>query len=154
MLLANLFEEERLLLQRLPFAARAVFNHYDRSTESLCLPNTRVDILHKIMAWARSQLGPSGSSSGSDGQQRIYRPDGMAGTGKSTIAHTIARRCFDEERLGASLFSRGGGELESARKFVTSIAVQLVQRSPALRRHVCEAVCAHANIASQLLSDQ
>jgi hypothetical protein len=50
----------------------------------------------------------------------------MAGTGKTTIAHTVARGYFDNGRLAASFFfSRGGGDIGNARKFVTTIAVQL-----------------------------
>jgi hypothetical protein len=76
--------------------------------------------------------------------------------GKSAIARTVARKCFDAGRLaGSFFFSRGGGELESARKIVTTIAVQLVTLSPALRRNISAAVAAHkGNITNQLLSDQ
>jgi hypothetical protein len=101
--------------------------------------------------------GCGGGSSGSSGGSipRIYWLSGMAGTGKSTIARTIARRCCDEGRLGASFFfSLGGGELDSARRFVTSIAVQLARRSPALRAGVCSAIRANPDIVSQTLSDQ
>jgi hypothetical protein len=48
----------------------------------------------------------------------------MAGTGKSTIARTVARKYNDRNRLGASFFfSRGGGEVSHAGKFFTSIAI-------------------------------
>jgi hypothetical protein len=49
----------------------------------------------------------------------------MAGTVKTTIAHTVARGYFDNGRLAASFVSRGGGDIGNARKFVTTIAVQL-----------------------------
>jgi hypothetical protein len=79
----------------------------------------------------------------------------MAGTGKSTIARTVARQCADAGRLGASFFfSRGGGERETARKLVTTITVQLAARSAALRKHICDAVRAHAGITEQMLCDQ
>jgi hypothetical protein len=46
----------------------------------------------------------------------------------------IARWCLNKSRLAASYFiSLGGGELESARKLVTSIAVQLAQHSLVLQ---------------------
>ncbi len=129
------------------------------------------------MAWTsgetgRDAVGGSGSSSGSKSDsgsgnsgsnsdsgsrgERIYWLNGMAGTGKSAIARTVARKCFDAGRLaGSFFFSRGGGELESARKLVTTIAVQLSTLSPALRKSICAAVTAHnGNVADQLLSDQ
>ncbi len=71
----------------------------------------------------------------------------MAGTDKSTIA---ARRLLDEGRLGASfLVLRGGGELETARKRATTIAVQPAQNSAALQQHICAAVAAHPTIAQE-----
>jgi hypothetical protein len=79
----------------------------------------------------------------------------LAGTGKSTIARTVARRYFDQNRLGASFFfSRGGGDISHAGKFFTSIAVQLAYNIPSLRRHISEAVADQSNIASLSPSDQ
>lgn len=80
---------------------------------------------------------------------------GLAGTGKSTIARTVARKYYDDQRLAASFFfSRGGGDVSHAGKFVTSIAVQLAFSIPALREHVVDAVAELGDIASQSLRDQ
>lgn len=79
----------------------------------------------------------------------------MAGTGKSTIARTVARRYLEQKRLGASFFfSKGGGDVGHTGKFVTSIAVQLANNVPALRQHICDAVSERRDIATQSLSDQ
>ncbi len=79
----------------------------------------------------------------------------MAGTGKSTIARTIARKYYDEKRLGASFFfSRGGGDISHAGKFFTSIALQLAVQSDVLKAHICEAIAKCNKIASKGLRDQ
>lgn len=79
----------------------------------------------------------------------------MAGTGKSTIARTIVRKYYDEKRLGASFFfSKGDEDAGHARKFFTSIAVQLATKSASLERYVREAVEKHKDVASQSLHDQ
>jgi hypothetical protein len=79
----------------------------------------------------------------------------LAGTGKSTIARTIARNYFDKKRLGASFFfSRGGGDVSHAGKFVTSIAVQLANSIPTLYQHVCEALKVQSDIANLSFHDQ
>lgn len=79
----------------------------------------------------------------------------MAGTGKSTIAQTVARQLYEEGYLGASFFfSRGGGDVGTAEKFVTSIARQLATCSPILQEQICKSVLQHRDIASQSLSDQ
>jgi hypothetical protein len=79
----------------------------------------------------------------------------LAGTGKSTIARTVARTYFDRKRLGASFFfSRGGRDVGDAKKFVTSIAFQLASRVPSLGQYICEAIQERRDIISQSLRDQ
>src|SRR5450432_4185996 len=80
----------------------------------------------------------------------IFWLDGLAGTGKSTIARTVAHRYFEQKRLGASFFfSRGGGDVSHAGKFFTSTAVQLANNVPSLQQHICDAVTERKDIASQ-----
>jgi hypothetical protein len=65
----------------------------------------------------------------------------MAGTGKSTIARTVARKLADQNRLGASFFfSRGQGYLSHAKKFFTTITLQLAYAFPALKPYICKAI--------------
>src|SRR5580700_7937182 len=114
----------------MPIATRTASNTNYKPHVSLCLADTSVDILKDIMAWA-------------DGQDErcIFWLSGLAGTGKSTIARTIARKYYDEERLGASFFfSRGGGDASHAGRFFTSIAVHLASKSPSIKRYICEAI--------------
>ena len=129
---------------RLPYASEAPFNSYTKQHKPTCLPDTRVDLLQTVYNWA-------------DGQDErcIFWLNGLAGTGKSTIARTIARNYFEKKRLGASFFfSRGGGDVGHAGKFVTSIALQLSKSMPSLRQHICDAITEHNDIASQSLRDQ
>jgi hypothetical protein len=79
----------------------------------------------------------------------------MAGTGKSTIAHTVARAYFDQGRLAASFFfSRGGGDVGNARKFVATIAVQLAIHILPVQRHIRDVLTEPSIITSQSLADQ
>jgi hypothetical protein len=72
----------------------------------------------------------------------------MAGTGKSTIARTIANEYDEIRRLGASFFfTRGGGDLASSSKLFTSLARQLADKELELRRYVCEAVVNNTSIS-------
>jgi hypothetical protein len=134
--------ENRLSL--LPFATDAPFNSFQRQHEPACLDNTRVDILHEIQSWADGQ-----------DEQYIFWLNGLAGTGKSTIARTISRKYFEEKRLGASFcFTKGGGDVGHAGKFVTSIAVQLAKSVAGLRQHVFNAIMDNTDVTSQSLRDQ
>jgi hypothetical protein len=132
------------LLKTLPTAADAAFNAYRRQHDPTYLPDTRVDLLQEIYNWAD---GPD--------ERCIFWLNGLAGTGKSTIARTVARRHFERERLGASFFfSRGGGDVSHARKFFSSVAVQLAHNIPYLRQYICEAVAKRKDVVNQSLSDQ
>jgi hypothetical protein len=79
----------------------------------------------------------------------------LAGTGKSTIARTVARRYSDQKRLGASFFfSRGGGDVGHAGKFFTSLAVQLAGNIPQTQRLISDTVTGQNDIVNQSLRDQ
>jgi len=85
----------------------------------------------------------------------LYWLNGFAGTGKSTIARTVARRLNDRRSLGASFFfSKGGGDVGHAGRFATSIAFQLASNVPAIRQHIYEVVTKLPNISSLSLRDQ
>jgi hypothetical protein len=129
-------------LAKLPRADGAGFNIH-RQNQPRCLPNTRVDVLKDIMAWTdRSD------------ESRIFWLSGLAGTGKSTIARTVAVRLEENKQLGASFFfSRGGGDLGKAAKVFTTLAFQLA-KVPCLRRSICDAIDKHLDIAEQGLYDQ
>jgi hypothetical protein len=130
-------------LDRLPYATEAPFNSYAKQHEPVCLPDTRIDLLREIYNWADGQ-----------NERPIFWLSGLAGTGKSTVARTVAQYYFDKKRLGASFFfSRGGGNVSSASKFVTSIAVQLASSIPVLRQYISDAVIKGSNIASRSLRD-
>ncbi|BCS29832.1 uncharacterized protein APUU_80135A [Aspergillus puulaauensis] len=85
----------------------------------------------------------------------IFWLNGWAGTGKSTIASTIARQYYDKQCLGASFFfSRGGGDISHAGKFVTTIARQLASNILPLQKFVCEAIASYSAIGTQSLGNQ
>ncbi|OCK77258.1 hypothetical protein K432DRAFT_259588, partial [Lepidopterella palustris CBS 459.81] len=128
----------------LPHAIQAAFNSSDKEHDALCLQHTRVDVLDQIRTWA----------DGVD-ERCIFWLNGMAGTGKSTIARTIAREYYNQERLGASFFfSRGTEDRSHAGKLFTTIAVQLANVSPMLKEHICTAIAKHNDIANQSQRDR
>ena len=132
------------MLNSLPTAKDAPFNAYQKQHDPTCLPHTRIDLLKDIYDWA-------------DGRDKrcIFWLNGLAGTGKSTIARTVARTYFDGKCLGASFFfSRGGGDVGHAGKFVTSIAWQLANSIPSINQHICDALTERRDLASQSLHDQ
>ena len=129
---------------RLPHAIEAPFNSFAKQHSPLCLPKTRVELLRHIYTWA-------------DGRDErcVFWLNGLAGTGKSTISRTVAHKWFKDGRLGASFFfSRGGGDVSHARKFVTSIATQLATNVPRLYQFICNAIIQYSDITNRSLRDQ
>jgi hypothetical protein len=148
--LSAAIDHDDTLLASLPYAGGAEFNAYVRQDDALCHQGTRVALLDTIMAWAVAALAADAAS------RRVFWLDGMAGTSKSTVARTVARRCADRRILGASFFfTRGGGDLASARKFVTTVAVQLAVALPAVKPYICRALrAALPRITAAALQDQ
>src|SRR5271154_2093948 len=132
---------------------RTIFNVGDAAYNSAdtkrrhrtCLHETRVDVLGSIEQWALS-----GSL------QYVYWLKGRAGTGKSTIALTIAEKLRQRgTMLGSFFFKRGGGDLARSRRMISTIAHQLAFQSPSLGRFICDALREDPNLGdSASLSDQ
>src|SRR5947207_5533088 len=110
----------------------AAFDAGDRAGEDSCLKDTRVDVLSKIDAWAQGTT---------DTDSCIYWLSGWAGTGKSTISRTIARKYSDRCELGATFFfSRGSGDAGHARAFFRTLAFQLAEKSPDFKKLIMHAI--------------
>jgi hypothetical protein len=94
---------------------------------SMCTPGTRVVILEEIIAWATASESPC-----------VFWLNGLAGTGKSTIARTLCQRLHEQRLLGASFFvSRDQQARRDPSNIVRSIAHQLAVRW----RPVSDALC-------------
>ncbi|KAJ4249129.1 hypothetical protein NW762_012463 [Fusarium torreyae] len=131
-------------LRHLPYASGGPSNSYSRQHDPRCLPGTRVDLLQEIDEWAKTH-----------DQRFLYWLSGWAGTGKTTIALTISDNVQKHGRLGASFFfSKGGGDVSHAGRFVTSIALQLAQNVPDLREHIKRVLRKRINISSESLREQ
>ncbi|KAF2737776.1 hypothetical protein EJ04DRAFT_487350 [Polyplosphaeria fusca] len=132
---------DRLLL---PTAIGASFDSHMEEYNSTCLPNTRTELLCHIQGWANERTGKA-----------IFWLNGAAGTGKSTIARTIAQIFADKQELGASFFfKRGEGERRNATRFFTTIASQLALRVPELELGISKAIEADPAISEKCLKDQ
>jgi hypothetical protein len=85
-------------------------------------------VLHEIESWAATSNGPC-----------VFWLNGLAGTGKSTIAATVCERLDEKHLLGASFFvSRQQADTRDAQGIVRSIAHELASRN----RLISEALCA------------
>ncbi|KAF3937810.1 hypothetical protein ABW19_dt0206312 [Dactylella cylindrospora] len=79
----------------------------------------------------------------------------MAGTGKSTIARTVARELHLTGALGATFFfSRGSSECGNANILFATLAFQLADNLPGFREHLDAALSADGDIQNKNFADQ
>ena len=117
------------------------FRHGNRSG---CLKGTREAILDNIESWSKD---PDASP--------VYWLNGLAGTGKSTIAQTSAERIFADGRLGASFFcSRDFEDRRNLRYIFPTLAFQLAHKYPKFRSILVPLLRSNPDIAHESLYSQ
>ena len=117
---------------------------YRHGNHKGCLKGTRTAILDEIELWTRDFTRPP-----------VYWLNGLAGTGKSTIAQTIAERVFGQGQLGASFFcSREFEDQSNLQLIFPTLAVQLARRYPEFRLTLVPLVQADLRIAHESLCNQ
>ena len=88
-------------------------------------------------------------------QSPIFWLHGLARTGKSAIAQTIAERLFANGRLGASFFcSSGSDDRSNLRLIFPTLAFQLAQQYPKFQPPLIHLLQSNPDITYQSLQDQ
>ena len=100
---------------------RAEFAEYDAASPALrnaCTEDTRKAILDTLQQWASDNA-----------TTRVYWLNGMAGTGKTTIAYSFSEILNDNESLGGTFFSSHlRVDTSDARCIIPTICLQLAAR--------------------------
>ena len=132
---------ETLLLNNFRCARGAEFRHGERKG---CLKGTRGAVLSGIELWARDFDKSS-----------VYWLNGLAGTGKSTIAKTIAERLFAGDQLGASFFcSRDFEDRRNLQFIFPTLAAQLARKYTKFRSILVSLIQSDPEIAYVSLYSQ
>ncbi|QRV95009.1 Notchless protein [Ceratobasidium sp. AG-Ba] len=109
-----------------------------------CTKNTRVDVLRELHDWT-----------GSASHERIYWLNGMAGTGKTTIAYSICHKLEQERTLAASFFcSRQLPECRDVNRIVPTIAYQLARYSIPFRHAIAPLLTADPDVYNKPIATQ
>ena len=109
-----------------------------------CLGGTRTEILLQLEDWLEDNQG-----------QRVFWLNGLAGTGKSTIAQTFAEITSGEGKLGASFFcSRGVDDRSNIKAIFPTLAFQLAYRYPEFREQLLQVLRANPGIGQDSLCNQ
>ncbi|KAF9645513.1 hypothetical protein BDM02DRAFT_3189660 [Thelephora ganbajun] len=117
---------------------------YRHGNRTGCLKGTRTAVLDQIEVWTRGFDKPP-----------VYWLNGLAGTGKSTIAQRIAERIFADGQLGASFFcSRDFEDRRNLHFIFPTLAVQLARRYTDFRSIFVRLVQSDPTIAYESLYSQ
>ena len=109
-----------------------------------CLRGTRRDVLLQLEHWLKNEQ-----------DHRVFWLNGLAGTGKSTIAQTFAEISFADGKLGASFFcSRDFEDRSKLQAIFPTIAFQLAYRYPLFRERLLQVLRATPSIGRESLCSQ
>ncbi|KAG9076375.1 hypothetical protein FRC06_009539, partial [Ceratobasidium sp. 370] len=132
-------------LKNLPNSPDAV--HRSAKSANLrggCTPDTRVHVLEQLHDWAYSNKS-----------EKIYWMNGMAGTGKTTIAYSLCERLKSTRQLAASFFcSRQLPECRDVDRIVPTLSYQLSRFSRPFRYAIAQVLEQDPDVHNQLLADQ
>ena len=117
---------------------------YQHGNRRSCLRGTRETVLNDIESWVEDfDASP------------VFWLNGLAGTGKSTIAQTIVERIFADGLLGASFFCSRDFEDRSDLHFIfPTIAFQLAHKYPDFRSHLFTLLQSNPDIVDESLYNQ
>ncbi|RAK81228.1 WD40 repeat-like protein [Aspergillus fijiensis CBS 313.89] len=143
------------LLKSITCVTGAAYGFYDQD-KGTCLEGTQVAVLEKIQNWS---IGPE--------EKPILWLQGMAGTGKSTIARTAAASFRNGTSLtnhgalpdnvclgGSFFFDHKKQDCKDPRNLFPTLARQLVEVIPEIQESVCAAISNHHDIQQRTLRDQ
>ncbi|KAJ5730165.1 vegetative incompatibility protein HET-E-1 [Penicillium malachiteum] len=136
---------QQYVVDKLRTVEGAAFNSHANEHVATCLGNTRHELLDTINQWTDGPIA----------REHIYWLQGKAGTGKSTIARTVAGELAEQGRLAASFFFKKTEiDRKSADYLFTTIAAQLVRGLPAVAEHMRNAIEDNPHIATMALGEQ
>ena len=134
------------ILSKLPVVHGASYDSHADEYQRMCHPETRRQLLEEVMDWARNTQGPG-----------IFCLNGMAGTGKSTIARTLVHRFakLESEFIVVSFFfKRGETDRSGIAKLFSTLAAQLASAEPAMARHIKTLLETEPNIMHKTMTEQ
>ena len=108
------------------------------------MKGTRKDVLFQLEQWSRDEQA-----------KRVFWLNGLAGTGKSTVAQTFAEMCFADGNLGASFFcSRDFEARSNLRSIFPTLAFQLAHRYPDFREELLSVLKTTPDVGQESLCSQ
>jgi hypothetical protein len=112
--------------------------HDAANASETCLAGTREQLLADLSAWL-DDLDPS--------RERVFWLNGLAGTGKTTVARTMAAHAHKDGRLGATFFfSRNVAAARDPVAILPTIAYQLAHNQSPFRASICTSLSSNKDV--------
>ena len=109
-----------------------------------CLKGTRQDVLFQLEQWSRDEQ-----------DKQVFWLNGLAGTGKSTIAQTFAEMCFADGKLGATFFcSRDFEDRSNLRSIFPTLAFQFAYQHPHFPQELLPVLAENPDVGREPLCSQ
>ncbi|KAG8724602.1 hypothetical protein FRC09_016745 [Ceratobasidium sp. 395] len=134
------------LLNKLPDSPAAKYCSSESTNlgRGECAKDTRIELLRQIRAWACD-----------DKAEKVYWLNGMAGTGKTTIAYSLCKYLQTTQKLGASFFcSQRLSACRDVNRIVSSVAYRLSRFSPPFRQALSRALEQDGDACNQVIEQQ
>ncbi|KAG8726049.1 hypothetical protein FRC11_000929, partial [Ceratobasidium sp. 423] len=126
------------------YAAQFDSGFSDKIDRGPCLEGTRGTVLDDIRRWIHNPNETKG-----------YWVNGMAGTGKTTIAYSICQELAENGQLGASFFASSAlAECSDVDRILPTIAYQLAHVSYPYRSALCRVLEQEQDVGQRKLSVQ
>jgi hypothetical protein len=120
--------------------------HDASHASEMCLAGTRKQLLSDLAAWFDDR---------DPARERVFWLNGLAGTGKTTVARTMAARAHEQGHLGAAFFfSRNIAATRAPSVILPTIAYQLAHYQQAFRSSVCTAIASDEDVSTRVIAAQ
>jgi len=117
---------------------------YSSGNRQGCLRGTRADVLLQLERWLKDEQ-----------DHHVFWLNGLAGTGKSTIAQTFAEIGFADGKLGASFFcSRDFEDRSNLQTILPTLAYQLAYRYLPFREKLLRVLRSNPGVGRESLCSQ
>ncbi|TFK25113.1 hypothetical protein FA15DRAFT_640025 [Coprinopsis marcescibilis] len=129
-------------------AVRALYDAMERSNAPRCMEGTRVKLQEDFLGWL------DGSHPSSSETDRFWMT-GAAGSGKSSIAQSVAEACAEKGILAATFFfSFRSQETNNYTRFIPTIAYQMALSIPSATEFIATAMAKDLAVVKRSLKAQ
>lgn len=108
--------------------------------DKVCYPNTRAHIVEEIISWVAKPVGTGA---------QIFWLHGVAGSGKSAIAHTVANCLSRQGWLGSAfMFDRTHIEERDPAHLFATVTRDLANKDPCWKSSLADAITKNKDIST------